>query len=123
MLSKKRRHPCSPPARCGSCWTSVSTRDCATTSLATKCQTCRYAGLKSLTNGQLIAAAEQKDFEVLITVDKNIPHQQSLGSRVISVVILNARTTNLEDLLALMPDVLNALQSLEPGKIVRIGIR
>jgi predicted nuclease of predicted toxin-antitoxin system len=87
-----------------------------------QCQTCRYAGLKGLTNGQLLTAAEQKDFEVLITVDKSIPQQQRLGGRVISVVILNARTTNLEDLLALMPDVLNALQNLEPGKIVRIGI-
>jgi hypothetical protein len=42
------------------------------------CQTCRYAGLKGLTNGRLLAAAEQADFEPLITVDQNMQYQQSL---------------------------------------------
>jgi hypothetical protein len=35
-------------------------------------QTCRYAGLKGLTNGQLLAAAEKLAFHAPITVDKNV---------------------------------------------------
>jgi len=42
------------------------------------CQTCRYAGLTGLANGALLAAADQAGFEVLITVDQNMPNQQSL---------------------------------------------
>ena len=34
------------------------------------CQSCRFAGFKGLTNGELIAAAEKSGFEVLITVDQ-----------------------------------------------------
>ena len=87
------------------------------------CQTCRYAGLKGLANGRLITAAEQAGFEVLITVDQNMPKQQSLLGREISLVVLQARTTNFDDLLTLVPDVVTALETMKPGEVVRIGIR
>src|SRR5450432_1289767 len=51
-----------------------------------ECQTCRYAGLTGLANGELLAAAEQAGFEVLITVDQNMPSQQSLRGRSISLL-------------------------------------
>jgi len=52
-----------------------------------------------------------------------MPHQQNLLGREISVVVLQARTTNLDDLLTLVPDVLIALEVLKPGEVVRIGVR
>jgi len=73
------------------------------------CQTCRFAGLKGLANGNLLAAAEKLSFEVLVTVDRNMSYQQRLRGRSISLVILQARTANIDDLLALMPEVLTAL--------------
>ena len=88
-----------------------------------ECQTCRYAGLSGLANGALLAAADQAGFDVLITVDQNMPNQQSLRGRSISLLVVRARTTNLDDLLILMPDVLGALETLKPGEVVRIGIR
>jgi hypothetical protein len=87
------------------------------------CQTCRYAGLKGLTNGRLLAAAEELGFEVLITVDRNMQYQQRLRGRKIAMVILEARTTNIDDLLALVPAVLTALEALKSGEVVRIGTR
>jgi hypothetical protein len=66
-----------------------------------ECQTCRYAGLSGLSNGDLLAAAEDAGFHAIVTVDQNMPHQQSLRGRAISLVVLRGRTTNLEDLLAL----------------------
>jgi hypothetical protein len=87
-----------------------------------ECQTCRYAGLTGLANGALLAAADHAGFEVLITVDQNMQFQQSLRGRSISLLMIRARTTNLEDLLVLMPEVLEALESPRPGEVVRIGI-
>lgn len=87
------------------------------------CQTCRYAGLTGLANGALLAAADRAGFAALITVDRNMPAQQSLRGRSISLLVLRARTTNLEDLLVLMPEVLDALDNLAPGDVVRIGAR
>jgi predicted nuclease of predicted toxin-antitoxin system len=88
-----------------------------------ECQTCRYAGLTGLANGALLAAADQASFDVLITVDQNMPNQQSLRGRSISLLVVRARSTNLDDLLVLLPDVLGALEILGPGEVIRIGLR
>jgi hypothetical protein len=55
-------------------------------------------GLAGLSNGALLAAAERAGFAVLITVDQNMPAQQNLRGRGISLIVLRTRTTNLEDL-------------------------
>jgi hypothetical protein len=86
-----------------------------------ECHTCRYAGLKGLANGELLDAAEQADYDVLITVDKNMPHQQNLGDRSISVMVLDGRSTSFDDLVVFMPDVLRAIDDLRPGQVLRIG--
>ena len=86
-----------------------------------ECQTCRYAGLSGLANGELFAAADEAGFEVLVTVDQNMPHQQSFRGRAISLVVLRGRTTNLQDLVDLMPDVLRAIETLGVGEVVRVG--
>ena len=41
--------------------------------------------------------------------------------RAIAVVILDARSTNLDDPVLLMPDVLDTLQHLTPGAVVQIA--
>jgi signal recognition particle subunit SEC65 len=46
------------------------------------------AWLDELSNGELIDAAERAGFEVIVTSDKNIPHQQNLTGRRIALVIL-----------------------------------
>jgi predicted nuclease of predicted toxin-antitoxin system len=86
-----------------------------------ECQTCRYAGLKGLTNGRLLSAAEQAGFEVLITVDQNLPRQQKIEGRRISVIVLRSLTTDFDDLLPLIPEVLKTLQSVKAGSVIRIG--
>ena len=40
------------------------------------CQTARFANLAGLKNGQLLEAAEAAGFDILITVDQNIPDQR-----------------------------------------------
>jgi hypothetical protein len=37
------------------------------------CQTARFANLAGLKNGHLLEAAEAAGFDILITVDQNIP--------------------------------------------------
>ena len=50
--------------------------------------TVEEAGLKGLKNGALLQAANS-EFDVLITVDKNIPYQQNLQSLTIAIMILS----------------------------------
>jgi hypothetical protein len=46
------------------------------------------AGWDRLVNGELLKAAEEAGFEVLITTDKNIVRQQNLKGRAIAIVVL-----------------------------------
>ena len=45
------------------------------------CRSAGYAGLAGLMNGALLSAAEAAGFEVMITTDQGIPHQQNLRLR------------------------------------------
>ena len=85
------------------------------------CQTARFANLAGLKNGRLLEAAEAAGFDILITVDQNIPDQQNLTGRSISLVILCGPTNRLRDLELLVPAAISALDSIGPGKVVRIG--
>jgi hypothetical protein len=42
------------------------------------CQTARYAGFVGLENGQLLSAAENAKFNILLTVDRGFEYQQNL---------------------------------------------
>ncbi|MDQ6664958.1 MAG: hypothetical protein M3Z23_11245 [Acidobacteriota bacterium] len=46
-------------------------------------------GWDTLTNGDLLAAAERAGFDVLLTADKNMRYQQNLTSRRIALVVLS----------------------------------
>jgi len=80
------------------------------------CQSAGYAGLSGLKNGALLLAAEEAGFEILFTVDQNIPAQQAFDNRQISLVILRGQTNRLRDLTPLVPNLRNALRSLAPGR-------
>lgn len=45
-------------------------------------------GWDRLGNGELLTAAEQAGFELLLTTDKNIRYQQNLAGRKIAIVVL-----------------------------------
>ena len=85
-----------------------------------ECQTARFANLAGLKNGRLLEAAEAAGFEVLITVDQNIPDQQNLSGRRIALVILCGPTNRLRDLALLVPAAISAIGSIQAGDVVRI---
>jgi len=54
--------------------------------------TVQWAGFKGKKNGELLRAAELAGYNVLLTVDQGIPHQQNLVNRTISVIAIHAKT-------------------------------
>ena len=84
------------------------------------CETVREAGWEGVTNGELLAQAELL-FDVLITVDKHLRYQQTFKNRVISFLVLRAKSNAIEDLEPLVPAVLNALKSIHSGQVLEIG--
>lgn len=60
-------------------------------------------------------------YDVLITTDRNLPYQQNLSRYELAVIILIARTNRLEELLPLVPGVLESLDSIQPGELEEIS--
>ena len=73
------------------------------------------AGWAGVENGALLRAADGL-FEVLLTVDQGIEHQQNLAGLSISVVIMVAPSNDIDHLRPLMPAVVEALGRIQPGR-------
>jgi predicted nuclease of predicted toxin-antitoxin system len=76
-----------------------------------------WAGLK---NGTLLAEAEKR-FDVLVTMDGNMVHQQNLERFRIAVVVLKASSNRLADTRPLMPKVLACLSNVKEGKLTVVS--
>ena len=83
--------------------------------------TAEWAGMKGKSNGELLRAAEDEGYQVLLTSDHGIPHQQNPGGRKLAIVVLRARTNQLEDLLPLVDSVLTLLETIQPGQVVTLA--
>lgn len=70
-------------------------------------------------NGELLEAA-QPEFDVLLTTDRGLPHQQNIPRFDLAVVILQARSNSFEALIPLMQQVSALLPSADPGRVYRI---
>lgn len=71
-------------------------------------------------NGQLLKLAAA-DFDVFLTVDRNLSFQQPVIEFDITVVVLSAVTNRLVDLKVLVPELLEALPETKPGQVTWIG--
>ena len=84
---------------------------------ATLAQKAGWAGIR---NGRLLALAAGS-FDVLITVDQNLEHQQNLETLPIAVIVLRAPSNRFPDLAPLVPELLAALSSLAPRTLTHVG--
>src|SRR5271166_2090772 len=84
------------------------------------CETVGGAGWSGKENGELLSLAEQQ-YEVLVTIDKNIRHQQNLAGRKISILIIHTASNDYEDIREHLPAAVQALKSIRPGQFMEVG--
>ena len=73
-----------------------------------------------MSNGDLLNAAEEAGFEVLLTTDTNLPHQQNLKGRKLAIVVLSKNGWNL--VRPMMQQIANAVNSARPGTCTLVDI-
>lgn len=78
-------------------------------------------GWSSLSNGELLDAAERDGYHLLVTTDQNLQYQQNLASRQIAVVVL--LSTSWPKILLRVDEVRAALDAIAPGDYVKIPIQ
>jgi predicted nuclease of predicted toxin-antitoxin system len=72
-----------------------------------------------LDDGPLLTAMTGS-FDALVTVDRNLPHQQNLSSRPFAVLLLRAHSNRLTDLARLVPKLRAALKRVEHGQLIEL---
>ena len=77
-------------------------------------------GWSGITNGELLRRAAG-DYQALVTMDRNIQHQQNLGALSFGIVLVRARSNRMIHLDPLVPEMLAALASLRPGELRLVG--
>lgn len=77
----------------------------------------RWLGLR---NGVLLRAAVDAGFEVMVTADKALRHQQNLATIGIAVVLLTGVRNRMQDLKPLVPRILQALQTVRRGELAEV---
>ena len=83
-------------------------------------KTARQMGWTTIKNGELLTLAG-KEFDVFVTVDRNLAAQQNPSAVSIAIVVLRARSNRLADLKPLIPKLLRAIEVAKPGKVELIG--
>ena len=81
-------------------------------------KTVPQAGWASISNGKLLRLiAASGKFDVFVTVDKNLPHQQKIKDLPFAIVVLRAKSNRLVHVNPFAPEILRRLPEFQPGHV------
>lgn len=82
--------------------------------------TVQRSGWTGIKNGQLLGLAAAQ-FDVFLTMDRNLEFQQNLSTLPIAVLVVQAMSNRMEDLVPIVPAILNELGQIPPKSLRRVG--
>jgi len=77
-------------------------------------------GWNEIDNGKLLSVAEI-EFDVIVTTDQSIHHQQNLAGRRLAILVLP--TTNWRQIQIYQREILAALNRLRPGDVIELEFK
>ena len=78
--------------------------------------TIRELGLSGIINGKLMTYCVENQFDILLTIDKNLMHQQNLDKYPVTIVVLNCFTSKIEELITFLPSFKSQVETLQKQK-------
>jgi len=85
-------------------------------------ETVPRAGWASIKNGKLLRlVADSGNFDVFLTMDKNLPRQQQLEALPFAVVVLRAPSNKIADVRPLLSEFLRRVAEFQPGHAYAIS--
>jgi predicted nuclease of predicted toxin-antitoxin system len=73
-------------------------------------------------NGELVSLCTANQFEVLLTIDKNLGFQQNLKNYNIIVAVLNSKTSKLEELIKFLPAFKTRISGLKAPALLLVDL-
>jgi hypothetical protein len=61
------------------------------------------------------------EYDALVTMDRSIEFQQNVSALPYGIVLIRAASNRLSHLVPLVPSLLEAFASIEPGQLRRVG--
>ena len=81
-------------------------------------KTVPQAGWASISNGKLLRLiAASGKFDIFVTVDKSLPHQQKIKDLPFAIVVLRAKSNRLIHVSPFAPEILRRLPEFQPGRV------
>jgi len=74
----------------------------------------------SLTNGDLVRAAEKAGFDVMLTADRSMRYQQNLALRRLAIIVLS--TNEAVVVAANVPKIVDAIAAAKPGNFLELDL-
>jgi hypothetical protein len=77
-------------------------------------------GWGGVENGELLKLAADATFDVLMTNDRGLEHEQNQGSLPIAVLVLMTKSNNIEAIRPLYPRLQEMPGHLRPGELAKV---
>jgi hypothetical protein len=84
-------------------------------------QTVQALGWAGTKNGELLRRASGRT-DAFLTMDRRLPDQPDVARLPFGVVLIVAASNRMQDLLPLVPEVLAAVERIQPGRVEHVGV-
>ena len=82
--------------------------------------TVQHSGWTGVKNGKLLGLAAA-EFDVFLTMDRNLEFQQNLATLPIAVLVVEAVSNRMEHLVPIVSGILKELNHIQPKSLRKIG--
>ena len=80
-----------------------------------KCLRCAI-GLGGIINGKLMTYCAENNFDILLTIDKNLMFQQNLEKYPVTIAVLNCFTSKIEELVTFLPSFKSQINDIKKSR-------
>ena len=84
--------------------------------------TVAQSGWSGIRNGKLMTLCVENEIDILLTIDKNLMFQQNLAKFPVAIVVLNSKTSKVEELITFLPSFIAQLSTIQKFKAYFIDL-
>jgi predicted nuclease of predicted toxin-antitoxin system len=75
---------------------------------------------RGIGNGKLLALAEEKQFQVFVTVDQNLEYQQNMAARKLGFVVVHVPDNNIKYYEPIFARMCEVAEAVKPGHLIHV---
>ena len=79
-------------------------------------------GWSGVKNGKLMTLCVENDFDILLTIDKNLMFQQNLDKHNVTIAVINCKTSKIDDIITFLDSFKKQLIDFKKNKAYLIDL-